>query len=258
MTSGAARFVGSKGGAGVWQRIISQMPPHELYVEPFVGRGWILLHKRPASSSIAVDVDAAACETLRQLVSSEMPSAAVNVICGEAVRWLEAERMTWTRCNYIVVYCDPPYLFSVRNDKGRQYYAHEFGTEEQHTDLLGCLSRLTTHGVHVLLSGYRSELYDQMLSAWRRLDYPVINRGGSRVTESLWCNFDPPAQLHDYRWLGKTFRERERIKRKKLRWLARLGKMQPLEAAAMLAAIDEWRSAIGGSGDCGSIKKVFR
>ena len=60
--------------------------------------------------------------------------------------------------------------------------------------------------------------------------------------DGLWCNFDPPAQLHDYRFLGTNFRQRERLKRKKARWLAKLQRMTPLEAAAVLAAIDEWRT----------------
>jgi hypothetical protein len=99
------------------------------------------------------------------------------------------------------------------------------------------LSRINTP---VLISGYRSELYDRMLPHWRRVDYRTGTRGGG-VTESLWCNFDAPAQLHDYRFLGTDFRERERLKRKKARWLAKLRRMTPVEAAAVLAAIDEWR-----------------
>ena len=41
-------YPGGKAGAGVWQRIINQMPPHRLYVEPFVGAGAVLRAKRPA------------------------------------------------------------------------------------------------------------------------------------------------------------------------------------------------------------------
>ena len=33
------------------------------------------------------------------------------------------------------------------------------------------------------------------------------------MTEYLWCNYPAPMALHDYRYLGKDFRERERIKR---------------------------------------------
>ena len=107
-------------------------------------------------------------------------------------------------------------------------------------ELLAVLSRLSTQGVSVLISGYRSELYDRLLMHWRRIDYGTTTRGGP-VVESLWCNFDEPAQLHDYRFLGSGFRERERLKRKKASWLAKLRRMTPVEASAVLAAIDEWR-----------------
>lgn len=48
-------YPGSKGQAGVWQRIIGQMPPHSIYVEPFFGSGQIFWHKRRAASSILID-----------------------------------------------------------------------------------------------------------------------------------------------------------------------------------------------------------
>ncbi len=38
--------------------------------------------------------------------------------------------------------------------------------------------------------------------------------------------------LHDYRYLGEDFRERERIKRKKQRWVNRLQTMPVLERQA--------------------------
>jgi hypothetical protein len=68
-----------------------------------------------------------------------------------------------------------------------------------------------------------------------------MTHGGPR-TEWLWCNFSEPIALHDYRYLGTGFRERERIKRKKQRWTARLHSLPMLERQALLAAIDEaWR-----------------
>jgi len=38
-----------------------------------------------------------------------------------------------------------------------------------------------------------------------------------------------------------NFRERERLKRKKARWTARLAKMPALERSVLLAAIEEYR-----------------
>ena len=39
-------YPGSKAQAGVFQRIIGQMPPHSTYVEPFFGSGQIFWRKR--------------------------------------------------------------------------------------------------------------------------------------------------------------------------------------------------------------------
>jgi len=232
LARGSGRFVGSKGGAGVWQRIISEMPPHDLYVEAFAGTCQVLLHKRPARSSIAIDSDAELCQALIDSLSDE---AGVSVVCGDAISWLEKHRGHFD--SKTVLYLDPPYLFDVRACPGRRYYQQEFGEDDLHAHLLAVLSRISSP---VLISGYRSDLYDRQLGHWRRVDYRTATRGGP-VTESLWCNFDAPAQLHDYRFLGSGFRERERLKRKKRRWLEKLRRMTPVEAAAVLAAIDEWR-----------------
>lgn len=76
-----------------------------------------------------------------------------------------------------------------------------------------------------------------------------MTRGGSPATEWLWSNFVPPAQLHDYRYVGHTFRERERIKRKTQRWKARLLKMPALERQALLVALAEvTEDPLAGSG----------
>jgi hypothetical protein len=51
-------------------------------------------------------------------------------------------------------------------------------------------------------------------------------------------NYPTPVALHDYRYLGDNFRERERIKRKANRWVAKLQNMPVLERQALLSAID--------------------
>lgn len=32
-------YKGGKAGAGVYQQIINQIPPHDVYIEPFLGGG---------------------------------------------------------------------------------------------------------------------------------------------------------------------------------------------------------------------------
>ena len=139
-----------------------------------------------------------------------------------------------------LIYADPPYLGSVRADPSRRYYKHELRTPEAHAALLACLRSLPCL---VMLSGYRSALYDAALADWRTISIPTVTRGGKPATETVWMNFPEPFVFHDSRFLGHNFRERERIKRKKLRWKSRLAAMSRLDRAAVLDAISELASS---------------
>ena len=48
-------YPGGKNGAGIYQRIINHMPPHRVYIEPFLGSGAVMRHKRPAERNIGID-----------------------------------------------------------------------------------------------------------------------------------------------------------------------------------------------------------
>lgn len=48
-------YPGAKGQAGVFQRIIGNMPPHNYYIEAFCGSGVIFKAKRPASDTLLID-----------------------------------------------------------------------------------------------------------------------------------------------------------------------------------------------------------
>lgn len=88
-----------------------------------------------------------------------------------------------------VHYVDPPYLPETR-DKGRDY-RHEM-TVEDHEELLGVLVRLKGN---VVLSGYASDMYDEALSEWRRIEVSArADRAGER-TEVIWCNFADTSPL---------------------------------------------------------------
>jgi DNA adenine methylase len=84
--------------------------------------------------------------------------------------------------------CDPPYLHATR--ASTDTYVHEMG-EADHRELLDVL--LACKG-KVMLSGYPSALYDQVLAGWTRYTFDLPNHaaGGkrkARETEVLWCNF---------------------------------------------------------------------
>ena len=129
------------------------------------------------------------------------------------------------------MYCDPPYLLATRSSGKR--YKFEM-TELEHQRLLRCIRKIKAP---VILSGYWSQMYASALKDWNSLAFQAMTRG-RLATEWLWFNFPEPTVLHDYRYLGTNFRERERIKRKKNRWTTRLARMPLLERQALLSAIE--------------------
>jgi DNA adenine methylase len=156
---------------------------------------------------------------------------------GDGIEYLE--RAGFAGDGRELVYCDPPYLM-LSERSGRAVYEHEMA-EESHLRLLRLLRKLPCR---ILISGYWSALYANELRQWKRITFEGHTRQGTK-TEWLWFNYPEPVELHDYRFLGRGFRERERIKRKVSRWTARLQRMPTLERQALLSAI----AGSGGNGE---------
>lgn len=81
-------------------------------------------------------------------------------------------------------YLDPPYVHESRGDSNA--YRYEM-TREDHIELAQQLEQIEGRAV---VSGYRTELYDQIFSDWTRLDAPLktCNSSKGKRQESLWLN----------------------------------------------------------------------
>lgn len=237
-------YPGGKAGSGVYQSLINLMPPHDVYIESFLGAGAVLRHKRPAARSIGIDLDPAALARWR---GDEVPR--LELIQGDALAVLPASIATsGAGGSRTLVYCDPPYLMSTRRQH-RRIYRCELSQDAEHVALLDVLLSLKCM---VMLSGYDSALYSERLAQWRRAEFYTTNRAGARVLESVWMNYPEPDALHDYQFLGEGFRERARIKKKKDRWKAKLERMPALERQAVFSAVEEvQRDRSTGCGDTG-------
>jgi len=212
------------GGKGlIYQKLINFMPPHEVYLETHLGGGAIIRNKRPAKQNIGIEID-------EEVVAkwNKEPVKEVEVISTDAVKYLREYSFTGEE----LVYSDPPYLRATRRKKAR-IYKHEY-TEEQHIELLEVLKRLPCM---VMISSYESQLYKESLKGWQTYSFQSTTHKGV-ATEWIWMNYPHPIELHDYRYLGSNFRERERIKRKTQRWVSRLKLMPTLERQALLYAIE--------------------
>lgn len=155
-------YYGGKIRLAEW--IVSLFPPHRVYLEPFMATTTVDKIRRFA----------AAAERLRR----------VSVDNTDARRFLQRYDAPDA-----VVYTDPPYLAATRA-RARDY-AHEFSADADHVDLAEVL-----HGLDatVFLSGYASELYEDLYADWYRTERLIhcvaANHGtGSRHRlEVLWSN----------------------------------------------------------------------
>lgn len=94
------------------------------------------------------------------------------------------------RFNYsnVLIYADPPYMLDTRH--GKQYRCEMDAKDHEHL-----LDVLKAHKGPVLISGYDSELYRDMLSGWNREETTCYSQVCSKKREVLWMNFEPQQQL---------------------------------------------------------------
>ncbi len=292
MARGRLTYPGGKNGAGVYQAIINQIPPHRVYVEAFAGSAAVFRHKLPAHTSYLIDIDpavnleVAAHLTMRDRASAERPIAAgigksdvggsarhsrrsgpelsplgkptdrtrsadaghpgaiggatigrgtdpAGLICihADAREWLR--EYAWRGDEF--VYLDPPYLAETRLGRHRRIYRFELREKSEHVELLSIIKQIPAP---VMISGYGSALYASQLKGWRTLTFTTSTHGGS-AEEVLWMNYPEPVALHDYRYLGGTFRQRQDFKRMRERWKGKLAAMPALKRRALLAVLHD-------------------
>jgi DNA adenine methylase len=249
---------GGKGASGVVQKIISLMPPHRIFIEGFAGSAVITKRKEPADITILADLDG---DVLR---CNEFPGHfAAPVFLGRDQ--IEAEFITYSTFGHyypkkiflfhgnvfdllgrgfnsawnlddILIYLDPPYPFDVRSCQKR-LFNFEAGDWPFHEALLGLVLRLS-QWVKIMVSSYENSIYNEALTGWGKEQFRCMSRGGVR-TETVWYNFPRPVVLHDYRWIGKNFRDRERIKKYQGTIMKKLRSLSPIERNAMIKRIGE-------------------
>lgn len=214
------------GGKGLsFRHIINLMPPHERYIETHLGGGAVMRHKRPARENIGIELDERVVGLWQR-----RGLGATTVVRGCVLEVLP------TLCpdGDTLIYSDPPYPVTAR--RSRRYYRHDY----DEADHLRLLELLKTVPAMVVISGYECGLYDEALSGWHRTTYQTRTHQDT-VTEIAWTNFEPGSVLHDYRFVGTTFRERERFRRRTGRLAGELGRAADLELNAALATLGEQR-----------------
>lgn len=252
------------GKNATFRNIINQAPPHDIKIEAFFGSGAVTWNIRPAPLyNVGIDRDGIALN--RAVIRGPRPFTAISMNIepytnlmgmhrykggalilhlGDALFWMQNyHEMIKAHDPSATVWCylDPPYLATDIDGtriRGKNIYRNEFQTVEEHKQLLQLIKELPWQ---IAISGYASELYERELKDWREITWEAITRAGTKATEHLWMNYPEPYELHDYRYLGSGFREREKIRRQQKRWDARLRNMPAQQRYAMMSVIEKHR-----------------
>ncbi len=255
-------YFGSKGGNGVYQQIISLIPPHKILVVPFLGHCAIVRNIAPAD--ILIGVDAAEhvicawknylvqdliytyrdegshlCLIKKEQTLGNLPETILlfrddalhflsNILPGLILTYVDTPEQ-------IVIYQDPPYPLLSRRSR-RNIYEYEM-TDTQHSQLLSINERMTAN---ILISTYDNVLYEKKLRQWNEHSFMAATRRG-KAEELVYYNYGlDTGKLHDYRFLGKNFKDRERIRLKIKRWASNLGKLEPRERMAIFSELEKY------------------
>ena len=210
-------YKGGKNGSGVYQAIINQIPPHEIFISGFAGNCGVMANKKTAAiANIVTDTDAAVVNDWKKI-------SGITAINEDAISFINCFLSESIEQN-IFIFLDPPYLMEVRSCK-KNIYKKEMGDPATHLKLLQACRKIKHP---VLITHYPCSLYDNELKDWRKLDIQGRTRHGMR-TERLYMNYPQPEELHDYSFIGQNYRQREMYKRSKVNMIKKFLKMPPIE-----------------------------
>lgn len=123
------------------------------------------------------------CNLPEKIMQAAERLRGVQIECRPAIELMQ-------RFNYpnVLIYLDPPYMPKTRH--GKQYKI-EMYTEDEHYKLLEVAKQ---HKGPVLISGYDTGLYNDMLQGWHREETICYSQVCTRKREILWMNFEPEGQ----------------------------------------------------------------
>jgi len=260
-------YFGGKSGDGHYQQIINLIPPHDTYIELFGGKIGIFRKKKPARKTFIIEKDRALTPFYKKQ-GFEIYDSALNqdledfyarlvmgangcfCLIGDAFCILQDLFEEIDHAS-VFIYADPPYPLHSREDLTPVYrYILNDNEHRQLANLLYSFRR-----AKVALSTYPNDIYPDVLwgysEDWEMEEIKAPTRHGM-VTEQLWMNYKRPTELHDYRYLGADYREREDIQRKQKRWLRKFSEMPILEQNAM---VQKLTAVIGKNTEAGQGKK---
>lgn len=206
-------YPGSKGGAGVYQRILNKIPDAPVMLFPFLGSGQIFRRLDHSRSRIFIndyDPKVFAAWDESGIISPDR----VGLSCLHFYDFLVMNER-----NSTFVYCDPTYMMDTRS--GGVLYRCEM-SKKDHVRLLEWAQKTDSR---VIISHPVNKLYSTMLSDWSIEEFDYMTRGGLRQ-DAIWYNYDPNAfPLNTYEFLGENFTKRQTMKRQAQNIIKKLSKL---------------------------------
>lgn len=95
----------------------------------------------------------------------------------------------------VLVYLDPPYMLETRH--GKQNFCEM--EDKEHIKLL---ETAIAHKGFVLINGYETELYNDMLKGWHRESTTCYSQARMKKKEVLWMNFEPTCRQMTFKDYG--------------------------------------------------------
>lgn len=235
---GIDHYHGGKGGSGTYQTIINFIRPHDFLMIPFVGHCAVTRWIKGCKATIGFDTDINVVTSWKKMNLSRIK---VNNGCG--IKFLEdlaiLNHSPFLTDERVVIYVDPPYPLSSRKSQ-IPVYSNEL-TDQDHIRILESLKLINSKfgdKIDILISTYKNKIYSELLEGWNLYKFKSTTRRGTAI-EYLYMNFtNEEGVLHDYAFIGKDYRQRERIKKKINRWVNRLNSLPPFERNAILYAMD--------------------
>jgi len=217
-------YTGNKMIAGVYHKIINNIPEHTHYYEVFAGSGAIGLHlfdivPKPVNY-VFMDIDPEVRKYYREQVSNfQANKSGIYFYPVDYKRFL-AVLPDKARAKDLFYFIDPPYLLSTRS--GIVKYNFEL-TDEDHIDLLSLAKQLPGN---VMIIHPECELYNNSLSSWRKIKL-TIRYHRKTSNECLYMNYPYPEKLQTYKYLGSDCWDRQRIKRQSERIIQKFDNLHP-------------------------------
>jgi hypothetical protein len=258
-------YYGGQNGSGHYHKLINLIPKKQLYIEAFMGMSGIYTNIQLPFNSIFYGLD------LEKTVVDYWNN---NNLLDENHKVLKCD---YTGTNVIIdthkhldafLHFDPPY----RGTSSPKKYKHDFANDNGYKDFLqfvkdiDSINYVDRIGVNnyascgnmetptmanldknnyvgpkicIMVSHWKDDLFDTYLDKFKHIPFKTMSRGGV-IDNGCYINYNPQLiTLADYSYSGINFTQRQAIKRKVDRNIAKFENFSDLEKEMYLRELNK-------------------